>query len=49
MENNLTIDPAELGDQFTEMFIKSSENVSLLLSLLDVSFFIYLNNKRESV
>lgn len=29
--------PDDLGGQFTEIFIKNSENVTLLLSLLEVS------------
>jgi len=28
--------PEDLGQQFTEMFVKQTENVSLLLSLLQV-------------
>ena len=28
--------PDDIGSQFTEMFIKDSENVGLLLSLLEV-------------
>ena len=29
--------PDDLGNQFTEIFIKKGDNVGLLLSLLDVS------------
>jgi len=38
LEQDETIEPypEDLGQQFTEMFVKQTENVSLLLSLLQV-------------
>lgn len=37
--------PEDLGLQFTEMFIKNPENISLLLSLLQVKIMctVYMN------
>lgn len=34
--------PGDLGAQFTEIFTKKHENVSLLLSLLEVCFLLIL-------
>ena len=33
-----TVSEAELGIQFTEIFIKKADNVSLLLGLLEVQY-----------
>lgn len=37
-EENSQKQPDDLGAQFTDIFIKESENVTLILSLLEVSF-----------
>ena len=43
-KNGQTFSDAELGVQFTEIFIKKPENVTLLLGLLEVSLECEIQN-----